>query len=104
MERVITLARFEQVTLEDMPEKIRAYRPDRFVLSADQTDEVVTLDELERRYIVRVIKLVEGNKSRAAQLLGLDRRTLYRKLERYRQGEQPPSHPLESVRMADGRS
>jgi DNA-binding NtrC family response regulator len=85
MERVMTLARYDQVTLEDLPEKIRAYRPDRFVLSADQTDEVVSLDELERRYIIRVIKLVDGNKSRAAHLLGLDRRTLYRKLDRYRQ-------------------
>ena len=41
------------------------------------------LDEIERRYIIRVIKLLNGNKARAAQLLGLDRRTLYRKLERY---------------------
>jgi two-component system response regulator HydG len=85
MERVTTLARYDQVMLDDLPEKVRAYRPDRFVLSADQTDEVVSLDELERRYIVRVIKLVDGNKSRAANLLGLDRRTLYRKLDRYRQ-------------------
>jgi two-component system response regulator HydG len=55
------------------------------VLSADQADEIVTLEEIERRYIARVITLVDGNKSRAAQLLGLDRRTLYRKLERYEQ-------------------
>jgi DNA-binding NtrC family response regulator len=83
-ERMMTLARFEQMTLDDLPERIRAYTPERFVLSADQTDEVLTLDELERRYIFRVIKLVDGNKSRAAQLLGLDRRTLYRKLDRYK--------------------
>ena len=43
---------------------------------------MVTIDELERRYILRVLSLVGGNKSRAAQVLGLDRRTLYRKLER----------------------
>ena len=42
------------------------------------------MDELERRYLLRVLETVEGNKSRAAQLLGLDRRTLYRKLDRYR--------------------
>jgi two-component system response regulator HydG len=84
MERVMALARFDQMTLEDLPERIRTYAPERFVLSADQADEVLKLDELERRYIFRVIKLVEGNKSRAAQLLGLDRRTLYRKLDRYR--------------------
>jgi two-component system response regulator HydG len=83
LERAVALARFDQVTLDDLPEKVRAYRADRFLLSADQADEIVSLDELERRYIVRVLKLVDGNKSRAAQLLGLDRRTLYRKLDRY---------------------
>ena len=41
---------------------------------------------LERRYILRVLSLVGGNKSRAAQVLGFDRRTLYRKLERYQNG------------------
>jgi DNA-binding NtrC family response regulator len=59
----------------------------RVLVTASNADEVVSLDELERRYILRVIKLVEGNKSRAAQLLGLDRRTLYRKLDRYRRAE-----------------
>jgi DNA-binding NtrC family response regulator len=59
----------------------------RVLVTAANADEVVSLDELERRYILRVIKLVEGNKSRAAQLLGLDRRTLYRKLDRYRRAE-----------------
>jgi len=85
IQRVMTLARHDHVVLEDLPDKIRAYTPDRFVLSVDQTEEVLALDELDRRYIVRVIKLVDGNKSRAAQLLGVDRRTLHRKLGRYRQ-------------------
>lgn len=101
MERVVTLTRFEQVALEDLPEKIRTFRPERFVLSADQTDEIVSLDELERRYIMRVIRLVKGNKSHAAQLLGLDRRTLYRKLERYRQSD-AASNSERPPQMAEG--
>lgn len=48
----------------------------------DQTG-LITVDELERRYIQRVLALTAGNKSRAAQILGFDRRTLYRKIERY---------------------
>ncbi len=83
MEHAVALARFDQITVEDLPEKIRAYRADRFVVSANDPTEVVTMDELERRYILRVLSLVGGNKSRAAQVLGFDRRTLYRKLERY---------------------
>ncbi len=87
VERIASLARFEEVAIEDLPEKIRAYRSDRFMLAADHTEEVLTIEEVERRYIQRVLKLVEGNKSRAATLLGLDRRTLYRKLERWESAE-----------------
>ena len=41
------------------------------------------MQELERRHIVHVLKAVDGNKTRAAKVLGFDRRTLYRKAERY---------------------
>jgi two-component system response regulator HydG len=88
MERAVALARFDEVTVEDLPQKIRAYRPEHFVVSADDPREIITLDELERRYIERVLKLLDGNKSRAAQVLALDRRTLYRKLERYEKSSQ----------------
>ena len=83
MEHAVALSRFEQITVEDLPEKIRAYRAERFVVAANDPTEIVTMDELERRYILRVLSLVGGNKSRAAQVLGFDRRTLYRKLDRY---------------------
>jgi two-component system, NtrC family, response regulator HydG len=94
MEHAVALARFDQITVEDLPEKIRAYRAERFVVAANDPTEIVTMDELERRYILRVLALVGGNKSRAAQVLGFDRRTLYRKLERYGAGgEQQKSDP-----------
>ena len=89
MEHAVALARFDQITVEDLPEKIRAYRAERFVVAANDPTEIVTMDELERRYILRVLSLVGGNKSRAAQVLGFDRRTLYRKLERYSDGSGP---------------
>ena len=91
MEHAVALARFDQITVEDLPEKIRAYRAERFVVAANDPTEIVTMDELERRYILRVLSLVGGNKSRAAQVLGFDRRTLYRKLERYQTGGSAPA-------------
>jgi two-component system response regulator HydG len=83
IEHAVALARFEEITVEDLPERVRAYQADRFTVSTSDPDEIVTMDELERRYIVRVLSLVGGNKSRAAEVLGFDRRTLYRKLERF---------------------
>jgi DNA-binding NtrC family response regulator len=83
LERGVALARFDQVTVEDLPEKIREFRAEKFVVAADDPTEVVTLEQLEKSYILRVLSLMGGNKSQAAQLLGVDRRTLYRKLARY---------------------
>jgi two-component system response regulator HydG len=82
----VALARGSRIEIDDLPEKVKSFRPERFVVSANQPEEIVTIDELERRYILRVLSLVGGNKSRAAQVLGFDRRTLYRKLERYQNG------------------
>jgi two-component system response regulator HydG len=101
IERAVALARFDHLTVEDLPEKIRAYRADRFVMAANEVDEIISLDEIERRYIIRVIKMLNGNKARAAQLLGLDRRTLYRKLERY---EGRISRQQESAGTGTGRA
>ena len=91
MERAVALARFDHISAEDLPEKILSYRPDRFVLSADDPGEILSLEEVDRRYIVRAVKLLDGNKSRAAELLGLDRRTLYRRLEKYERDTDPPA-------------
>jgi two-component system response regulator HydG len=51
--------------------------------------EILTMDEVERRYITRVLKQLDGNKTVAAELLGVDRRTLYRKLERWGAAHEP---------------
>ena len=83
IERAVALAQYDQLTVEDLPEKVRAYAAGRFVVSADDTTEVVPMEQVERNYIQRVLTLMGGNKARTAQVLGLDRRTLYRKLERY---------------------
>jgi DNA-binding NtrC family response regulator len=81
--RAVALARFAELTVEDLPEKVRSYEAERFVVSANDEMEVMTLMELERRYVERVLALFQGNKSRAAQALGIDRRTLYRKAEKW---------------------
>jgi len=75
---------------EDLPERVRrsfkkfgkevnGERP-----SFVQDDEVLSsLSEIERRHILRVLSRTGGNKQAAARILGIDRTTLQRKLERY---------------------
>jgi len=87
VERAVALTRFEKIAVEDLPEKIRAFRRSRLVLGSDDPDELVPMEEVERRYILHVLRTVGGNKTAAARILGLDRRTLYRKLQRFEEGE-----------------
>jgi two-component system response regulator HydG len=83
MERAVALAQYDQVTVDDLPEKIRAYRPSHVLIAADDPSELVPLEEAERRYILRVVETVGGNKTLAARVLGIGRKTLYRKLQQY---------------------
>ncbi len=83
IERAVTLTRFDQVMIDDLPPKIREHQSARLVVDDDGAPEsMMTLSDLEKRYIRTVLSAVDGNKSRAAKILGLDRRTLYRRLER----------------------
>jgi transcriptional regulator of acetoin/glycerol metabolism len=80
--RAVALARFDQLTIDDLPERVRDHRSEDVVLAFDDPSELATLDEVAQRYVVRVYHALDGNKSAAAKTLGLDRKTLYRRLER----------------------
>ncbi|HMJ15288.1 MAG TPA: sigma-54 dependent transcriptional regulator [Polyangiaceae bacterium] len=83
MERAVAFTAFDHITVDDLPEKIRTYGGVPNVTQPETTTELLTLVEVERRHIARVLKAVLGNKTQAARVLGVDRRTLYRKLEMY---------------------
>ncbi|HYP99993.1 MAG TPA: sigma-54 dependent transcriptional regulator [Polyangiaceae bacterium] len=83
MERAVALTRNESIGVADLPEKIRSYRTSHVLVAATDPTELVPMEEVEKRYILRVLEAVGGNKTLAAQVLGLDRKTLYRKLDRY---------------------
>jgi DNA-binding NtrC family response regulator len=83
IERAIALTQFEELTVDDLPAKVRDYRATQLLLPTENPAELLSIDELERRYVLRVLRTMNGNKTLTAQVLGLDRRTLYRRLERY---------------------
>jgi DNA-binding NtrC family response regulator len=82
LERMMALAQNDTVDLADLPEGIRNHRS-QHVIDLHDTREIVSLAEIEERYIRHVIKLLGGNKSQAAVVLGIDRRTLHRRLHKY---------------------
>ncbi len=81
-------ARAAVVAAEDLPAKLQAdntrrrYNDPSSQLAALYND-LVSLDELERRYLIYVLEKTGGNRTRAAEILGIDRRTLYRMAERF---------------------
>jgi DNA-binding NtrC family response regulator len=86
IERAVVLTGYEKISVDDLPEKIRDYKTSRFLVESDNPSELVPIQEVERRYILHVLKTVGGNKTLAARVLGLDRKTLYRKLQHYKIG------------------
>jgi len=64
---------------EDLPKSLDQKADEKLFEKAVR--EKLTLSQLEKEYVKRVLMEVEGNKSKAAERLGLDRKTLYRKLQ-----------------------
>ncbi len=73
----MALARAPEILREDLPERVARASESRVIITADEPNDLVPLEEVERRYILRVMDAVSGNKSLAADILGLDRSTLY---------------------------
>jgi transcriptional regulator with PAS, ATPase and Fis domain len=89
VERAVALAKSELIGPDDLPPVTRERKSqDRLSTAVTQR---LTLDQLEREYIERVLDAEGGNKTRAALRLGLDRKTLYRKLEEYAAAPKPGS-------------
>ncbi|MGH7964329.1 MAG: helix-turn-helix domain-containing protein, partial [Candidatus Binatia bacterium] len=76
------LCRGEEITPADLPTHLTGSKPQVASLH-EALLRRRSLAELEREYIMLVLELTEGNKKEAADLLGIDRKTLYRKLEEY---------------------
>jgi DNA-binding NtrC family response regulator len=80
IERAVTLTMNSCLLPEDLPEKFRhAASPSR----QERASPLLTLEELEKQHIQAVLRATQGNKKKAAQILGINRRSLYRMAQRY---------------------
>jgi DNA-binding NtrC family response regulator len=86
VERAVALTEAGEIDAADLPPQVRARREGDLLQAAMARG--LSLADLEREYIGRVLAAEGGNKTRAAQRLGLDRKTLYRKLDEYERERQ----------------
>jgi DNA-binding NtrC family response regulator len=78
IERALVLGRDSVIHIEDLPDDLR-----RSLLSSPGPEHVRLMVDMEREQIIKALRAAGGNKTAAARLLGLDRKTLYRKLDVY---------------------
>lgn len=89
IERAYIMAKGDLIDIDDLPAEYRSPKKDLNKSKQQEEEDILeddsptTLEELEKRYIAKVLKLTSGNRSKAAKILGLSRRSLYRKLKRY---------------------
>jgi two-component system response regulator HydG len=79
VERAVALGSGSMLHVGDLPSNLQSGNGGRM----PQTDELLPLDELERRAILRALREAGGDKLAAARLLGIGKTTLYRKLKQY---------------------
>jgi DNA-binding NtrC family response regulator len=85
IEYAVLHARGNEIVPEDLPEKLQSAQvraAARSPLSA-LFEDLPSLDELERRYLLFILEATSDNRTRAAEILRIDRRTLYRMIERF---------------------
>jgi two-component system response regulator HydG len=81
IERAVVLTEGKTIQLEALPPRLRETPAEPLV--REQSPDNPTLEVIERAYIEHVLRAEGGNKSRAADVLGIDPSTLYRKIKRY---------------------
>jgi DNA-binding NtrC family response regulator len=80
IERLVVFSRGSRIDVGDLPPTVTPRAP---VLEKRLFDDLPTLEEIERRYLLHVLEQVGHNRTRAAEVMGIDRRTLYRMAERF---------------------
>ena len=88
VERAVSLSHGPLLMPEDLPESMQSERNCRRTETAEQLTTTIrtifmTLEEVEKRHLVRVLKETRGNKVKRQRFSGIDRRTLYRMAERF---------------------
>lgn len=84
IERATLLETTSEITRESLPEHIRT-ATDKGLLSNDE--DLQTLEEMGRAYIIKVLGKVNGNKVRASEILGINRTSLWRMIQRFKISE-----------------
>jgi two-component system response regulator HydG len=83
IERAVIITQGLMITVDDLPVGVRGAESETDARKSVEVEIGATMDEVERRVILETLAYTRGDKSRTAQILGIGRKTLYRKLQQY---------------------
>lgn len=83
IERIVVLARSDEIAMEDLPEFLRRERPAVDTLQLELPPRGISLESVERELIVRALEKFQGNQTHAAKYLDISRKALIYRMEKY---------------------
>ena len=95
VESLVVLAPENEIRLADLPDEYRTPAPPAAPVTSEKApsgDETLTMEEIERRAILAALEKTGGNRTQAAELLGIGLRTLQRKIKDYRMAGKADGH------------
>jgi len=87
IERAVIIAQGRLITVDDLPDSVRGAESESDARRMLEIEVGASMDDVERRLILETLAYTRGDKSRTAQILGIGRKTLYRKLQQYNQDD-----------------
>lgn len=82
MEHGVVMTLFEKIVPEDLPQKIQDHTGRTLFWETTEPAELISLEEMIQRYIAYILKMTKGNQTLASEILMIDRKTLYRRLQK----------------------
>ena len=82
MEHGVVMTLFERIVPEDLPQKIQDHTDRTLFWQTTEPTELISLEEMTQRYIAYILKTTKGNQTLASEILMIDRKTLYRRLQK----------------------
>ena len=79
VERMVVLCQTEIIDMENIPSHVRLSKSDMALISSNES---LTVEEMEKEMIIKSLKKTDGNITKAADNLGMSRRTLHRKINK----------------------
>ncbi|MGH9765056.1 MAG: sigma-54 interaction domain-containing protein, partial [Blastocatellia bacterium] len=83
IERAVILAQGRMIAVDDLPDAVRGAESENDAKRTFEVEIGAAMGEIEKRVVLETLAYTKGDKSRTAQILGIGRKTLYRKLQQY---------------------